>query len=908
MVAWWANRALVGLGILCIGAWSWGQTFTVVGQTGSSLNLDATTRITLNVQYAGTSTLTNVVPELTLPSCGQISLNGKLVNIFSSSYAGWNSGSGFVIQPIPSWTPGTNKSIAFDIHLFDNPGNGSSICADLCPSGVQFGLQLSGTGFGPVQANANGNLSMVKPAANQYRLQSLVIKWTNLHPTFLFAGQTINAPFTVVTQHPDVSVPGTKVLLYMDWFTTNGHSNFNQWDLPVANSCAFSNLPTFMFSAQVFPGVVIDGTGTVPNIGAGSVVNTKPFGGAAGPNEGDGINFIDVTNLTPTCGGTVLGRIGFNTSTVASIVGTNLDMTWRSCRLYTAVPQACQVLTSSFGPPPTTTQFISLFTDSKGKISAQADVPSAWKSGADLSSAFTIKWYLRSATTFTQLTDTGTDGIKLTLDTQTGSLPAGYFIEARITHTATNSVVSFSSPIHGFDYTSVLEDMDGTEIPQDAFLDPGETANFNIGITNNSGANATALLLGVGVVSQSGLVTTIQPGSLNTSLNNGSSTNTSFNLSLLASQACTPIEFFYEVQHTRNGFVTNFRKYLTLTANCQTTEIVYPTSPSGLSTWCASIDNQACGASLDGSNAGWSYDTNWLGTVSDPDDADTYFTLTSPEVNVGANPNFSLSHIPELNLNVSGGVLEYSLKNGSTWGPWLDLVTAIETYEGTQIYHPLAFPNNLPSYLAGRRVWMYNNPPQTPLTFQDLDVNPSLFGSAQKVRFRFVFQAPYLNQRTSSVHQWQVLDFAYSSESPLVDNIFAAGNLSFAYCDTIMFQINQVSNYNVSWYSSATRLQNNNPNHTETVTNSNVMAWLNNLPAPPSTTTTFYVKITDTFSGSTRILPIEIVVPQGGVPTLPSMRPTWRLDPNSFGFADLNTDNRIDVMDFIIRENNSLCD
>lgn len=887
------------------------QTFTVTAQTGTSLNLDTTTRVTLNVQYTGSTTLTSVVPILHPPSCGVVTIGSESVNIFSTAYAGWNNGSTFVVQPIPSWAPNSSKSIAFDVHLFDNPGGGNSICTNLCPGGVQFSLGLSGSGFGPVSASANGFLSMTKPETNQYRLETLFVKWDNGSPNFHVSNFSQDLLFQVVNHAPNLTTPGTKIFMYMDWHISNPRTCFTQYYQGVGQGGCAVNMGAVLAQDNPFSGSIIDGTGTIPaaGVGTGGVVLQKPLGGASG-NAGSGINLLDITTKSATCGGTVFSKLGFSSSTTQFV--NNLiphdPLTWRSARIYVGVPQSCEVTTAAFGAPPTATDFLSLSTDSKGLIEAEIDVPSSWKSGSDLSSAYSIKWYLRDGSTFTQLTDSGTDGLKITLRASQSGFQPTSFLEARVTHVATGSVTRFDSPIHGFTYEADLNTFTGAEIPMDDYLDPGETVNFDLAITNQSGASASGLSLSTGIVTSQ--VAGHSAGTVPGTLAHGGSHNAPLQLTLLAEQdECGTLEFYYQVQHMRGSFTTSRKEYLTLTTNCQDTQLSFPSVPGDLASWCAAVNSGPCVPGLSGSGAGWIFDGTWLGTVSDPGDANKVFSLTSPPVAVGSSPRFTLSHTPHFNLNISGGVLEYSLHNGTNWGSWLDLITAIEAKEGVQIYHPLEFPDNLSSYLAGRRVWMYNTPPTAPVTFSELEVNPTLFGTASQVRFRLVFQAPYLDQRSTGFHQWELDDFRYHSVQPLLDNLFGnQPNLSFAYCDAISFNLAQVGNYQVKWFSSASGLLNDNPDHSETVTASATLAWIYGLPAPPTSTTTYYVRVQDLYSGAVRVLPLTIIVPTGGVPTLSSMMPVWYKDPLTYPFADLNGDGQINSMDFVDRENNSLCD
>lgn len=304
----------------------------------------------------------------------------------------------------------------------------------------------------------------------------------------------------------------------------------------------------------------------------------------------------------------------------------------------------------------------------------------------------------------------------------------------------------------------------------------------------------------------------------------------------------------------------------------------------------------------DQERSSWIYDgSSWHGTINAVGDR---LELYSPEnAIVGTDTRFNLTHIPRFVAFASGGVLEYSVFDGS-WGPWLDLILELETAQNTQLYYSIPFPESPGAYLSNRRAFMRTSLPSDPIGFDDFVV-PETFGAHEgmPIRFRFVCEA--VNASLGEHPNWRLLDFRMTTTLPVVDNVFGVENLSFFHCQQIVAELAEPSDYEVWWYLSRDDLVADRFLHYDSVSNSNVISLPDGL-IDPTQGVDGYVAILQNNTGTKRILPFNVTPSGGGIHYM-EICPNWR-QTSAPSEVDLNHDGHIDVRDLVISVSESPCD
>ena len=880
------------------------QTFTVSSRVGGDqLVLDDTLQVTFTVQMTGaSSTLSNVLPSLAPPACSVINVSGKDISIFSTSYVGYKNGATTVEAAVPSWTSGTSKELVFNVHLYDNVMGGQSICTNLCTGQIEFIIGFTWQGQSTtVLGGSSNNLRFLRPDENVVNIVERASHMAIPLPNGGLIAHSDEFPWPLAGVNPlqtNLTNPDTKIYLALDWYTF-GFSPTSMFDFfiyPFSRTCSINHLHISTGQVQLYNGTLVDTTGLVAGTTNG-VVPLAPPGGAGnvGAPDGSGWNFYDLSSFNPTCG-SVRTAIDYSNPPYSIIFDLFRTAVIREVALFIGVQGSCQPLTFAFGPPSPEFEITEFHTDSRGNIRATANAPTLWKTGADLSSSYAIDWYARTNQSITKLTDINSDGVKLTLDVDAAfAITDDLVIEARVRHIASNDSVSTISAVNGFSYALGGFGFLNAETPiADSFLDPGETLVLPYQVTNESGDTAFSVSVEVGVDPAVSTEAFPQNSAIPATLTDTQQVVSNLSYELFAAPACDQSFFYVEVSHVRGSLTTSYREYFSVGTNCENTNV---TEFRSLSNWTPAPSAKA-GVS------GWTYNNGWFGEA---DNASQLYTLQSPVVRTGAFPSFDLTHLPNLPLNLAGGVLEYSVSpNGSTsWSSWQDLVLQIETFEAIQIYHSLVFPNTISSSIANRRVWMHLNPPVSPLILSGEQINPNLINPLvdKYIRFRFAFQAPYLDQNRSTSPSWEISDFTFKSQQPFFDNVLGALDLTFFSCETWAVELSVADSYSAEWYESLGDLYAGTPSYTTQSVN-NVVTW--DLSIPNLTVdTTIYLRVVSDTTGIARIFPVSITVPQGGVPSLASMLDDWREDDEPL--SDLNADLIVDILDYVFRENEDVC-
>lgn len=900
------------LAAMCVCGLSWAQTFQVTGKTGDSyLNLDETHFVTYTVQLTNSATLSNVVPELIPPVCGEVEIGGEMVNIFDTSFVGYKSGVSWIEGPIPSWANNTTREIAFYIHLFDNPPD-HSICTDLCPSGVRFELDFTSDSLSmPVTAGSSAYLNMTRPTSNVIGLTDRAA-WFHDYLGMIQLFLPFDWAIYTHTLTEDPTDPEVRIFMMFDWNanTTNLGAVFEFFYYPIKDFCGVVMSDAFFFGqVSQFDGVIYDETGTLPS-GAGGLVTQAPLGGAGTQYDplGVGMNFWDITDLTPSCGGSMRTQLGYTPghsySATIDISASTPPCVLRDAAIFLGRPRQCSSAATIFGPPTADFYFTSLDIDSSGAVQAEVAVPALWASGNDLSAAYSIEWFLRSKNVFSRLVDTNPDGVKVTLNASTqGWLFGEHYLEARVKHISSGSYVSVFSPKHGFYYNQQEAVFANGEYPTpDGYLDPGETMTLPVTMTNQSGESATGISITLGYDPGSGISMDTNSYLPSSSLPDGQGQDAEFDYQLLyVPGGCQDAHIFTKISHHRGAFTTSYTNWRWLTTNCQDIPVTF----SAWDDWVPKSGD-------------WAYDAenhSWSATAAD---ASTTYVLESPnghpDAIVGSDPVFIIDHDFAFDLNQAGGVLEYATSpDGVNWSAWHDLIEEIEEGEGVQLYHPLPFPDTVPSSIANRRVFMSLNPPTHQRIDGEADPNGFPIFKGDKVRFRALFQAPYLDQNRGLIQTWTINSFQFTSTQPRPDTLFSIPRyLNFISCLPVDLPVGDVDNYALEWYGDQSAAQdalyclyNNSPASTDPDFSETVALWAD-YPPPQEDVATYFLKITKHATDEIRIIPFNMNVPLGNVPARSYMIPHWFLKPPD-AESDLNEDGFVNIADFVKRENDDVC-
>jgi len=791
-----------------------GQTFQVTSRSPSGsdavLMLDQTLAVTFTVQGSGVPSV--VTPRLevapTTPSA--------VANALNITWTG--------TSPIVNWNSGS-RSITFNIHMFNVPG----ACAQLADFQLFFeSPQLAN----PVQASVIGQaLRFETPTNDVISLDKEISRINEVPPFPLNGGRydfflTVNSSIT----DEDLNDPNNRIYFYMDYHARIGNSttvisttpeNFFVFILyflsPSPNICRFNFFEDAVNNNTLVEGTVIDRTAPTP-----VTFQTARYGGDGdGPFDvRQGVNMWDITDVELlNCSGTarqnivnLFGELYQSTVQVDSDQGII-----RSIRLMLGRESGCFTQAAAFFDPPTFNEFHiqDVFISSIGEVRANLAVPSGtegWRTtptSTTLKSDYRVRWFLRSGDTVVPL---GGETQSLSLDFD-ASLniddPSGFFLEARVRHTPTDSLVSASSESYRHVYSYQLnpggvvfqnaeQNFSTGAANPDQFFDPGEIVRLPYviddptnGAVNQSLFNETGYVVdlnGNGQIDGSDRFVNdnqAQPGVNVRILPVETVTDTSGSFvipfQLLQAGQGDRIWFYIETERTDQATsqISTFRRYVSLndlfalsvTLNTENTELV--------SNYNFSVNNGGWveDPPTDGAPAGWNYTGQaWLGEgPTEIGQSQTLFTVRSPVLPLGLDGALEFWHRPNFTFNQSGGILEYRIwpASGSP-SPWSNFIT--EVCPGCGIYDPIPFPDNFNSYLSGQQVWMGLN---SDLRMEGLDIPNSfvqtLIPGQDRIQFRFLFQDPSLNPTptdSSGPTEWELQSFLYSTFQLLEDNLF----------------------------------------------------------------------------------------------------------------------------------------
>ena len=929
----------VCLALIWFGDLSHAQTFNVISRT--SLNdffntLDSSYIVRFNVSLSSPTALTNVVPTLTPPNC----LDGSGLPVFNTTYQGFTGQTDPTNLVIPSWTNGQQRELIFLVHLYDQQGGaGSDYCSGVLCSDLDFNLQFSYTGqTSPVAAlDPNDELSFQQPQDGFF-----VEDIHSITPSGPPACQSYSqAVFTIALQpqtfnHSLLSDPDIRVLMGVNW---NIHLDQTVPpddipDLPFSNGIGIFLYP--LSSSHIFDLVqqvssqglnMVDQNSRIVDED-GEQFTLGPLGGKgpAGLNcNYQSWNFFDITNRNVPGGQvkTVLNNLPVNSEIQAGIGVTLIN--FRRAGIFLARQGSCSTSTA-FGDSPNDFQItaLNLLPGSQATVSVQ--VPAAWKSGSQLTSAYQIQWFYRNHNTYKKATKPGGGATALRNLTETIALPyaapANFAIEARIEHVSTGSVVSVVSPRHQFNYTGLASGgFSNAEASPDIYLDPGESYVIPATVQNQTGKTVQDVKIKLGVTGPAGidvglsgetaaLTTYADPSGIvfsQASMPNSQLVDIDLIYQLLCmSQSCQDISGYMEFSFRDGAFNTSYRQNITVPGNCQFENQTISMDGSwtalecfGTPTPCqdSNCTNVDCSTN---SPYGWAYaNGDWTGFTQS---IDFFYTLQSQSLNVGSAPSIHMNHDCDFDWRDAGGIVEYRTgPDGVNWSNWNDLIIPIEGQAGMEYYNSTTFlpgdiPANVDNIIGNRRVFMKDFLGASIVQDWTHSVPAGLFNQA-KVQFRITFQQPQNDGITAG--SWTVSDFDYISQFPVSDNLFKIPTgLMFSSClDTIVLLPGVGGTFDYHWYSSLEDLATDNWDHYSTDG-----TWTG-FPIP-TTDATYFVKITNA-NGTSRIGKFTVQA-ESMVPPLSLVVEYWRAF--SFpGTADINLDGQVDVLDVALQVNLDEC-
>lgn len=871
----WVRVGALGAFLACYGA-VFGQTFTVNSRTtpsGELLKLDQSLTVIYNVTATG---LTQPVIPVLRPT------NGSLANSISVTWNGTSATSSLT-------------NLSFNIHLYNN--------TSLCGQAIDFELVFYSSQFSGSRTATPNSSSLMRfssTAGGQITLTHKIIDTPTLPcPLSSVSPSTYFMSPTGVTQTV-INDPNNRIYFLADYNLAGAswHSQFNFFLYALNGNQCTLNASIDLNSFPIVSAEITDQT-----VSPARTIVQAPVGGAGSCGLNDhGYNLFDVTNLDPVdsdCATTVRQSIDYHTGSgiyqlfwsyggFAAVV--------RKFSIYVGQEGSCSALVNNFGAPPAASDFRveDFYISSFGNVQASLTVPTGWGSNGTLNSNYRVTYYLRTDSGMTAL-GSETQSLDVTFNTaQTITTPANYFIEARIRKTDTNAVVSTTSSAYRHIINYAVQTVSFSKAEQaaigggvDHFLDPGETVSLPVLLTSSDGSNLPTLNALSGVVidtnannavdgSDTVLVSnTPTVGGLNVRLlpvqfpAGTTSRTATLSYELLTSPTTPAVWFFSDITRTdSNGTTSTFRQYLSLRQllsdvrdlNGQNTAEEYAYdfgSSSGTPDWTTTDTFPS------GSNSGsWLYSSPSFGRVAWVGNGGTLaaysseiLSLVSPWLPLGDSTSVDFSHLPQFSFNQSGGILEYRSRNNAGVTQWSNLV---DDYGPSGVLNEFPFPENPPSYLSGKKVWMSNESQSESVT---VNIPDSLGDLRNDVQFRFLFMDPSLADtgRSDGPTHWEVYDFTYNTIRLTTDNIFGVdeAQLTWDACDSpriVLKQTAPISSANLTfeWYSSLDNLYNgisagNTPGSTGL-----------DVPFEPTVNGTYNYYVRIKYLGTERIIPVVV--------------------------------------------------
>lgn len=913
--------------------------FSVNDSNVPDLGLDQT--VLISIRLTATENLTNVEPDMLEPSCLDFFGDG-VVNI---TYAGDGSSANgpFTLRPLSSWNNGQTKWLGFYVHLLNSQTlceNWSSRCGGLMDFRVQVAYNSASRGEGIF----NTSLSADGPEPN-----TLVVDHRLMESPLSMCQQLIGGGITrgnLLNYGTPADYQSKRVYLGINWFTNIAAHGFTFLDGFGTFTIAGSGTNGTLNVRQEYV------AGNIPLIDQNTRIedeNGVPFvmgppGGLGDINEvcpppTHSWNFLDVTDA-------VRGRLpNINTNPIFDLTPGRTVGRFRQVALFVITEKNCEPLATVFGTPINNAfHFTSMELDdsfgSENRVRVGVDVPAAWLASPNLlKSDYQVRWYYRNGNTYSSASVVSASNDFRSLNPVL-SIPVSfgdeYQIEARITHTASGSVVSTRSIYHPLRYQVTGSDsIEGDD--QDNYLDPGEQFVIPFRLTNTSSAALNNVEITMGVETSGNVLMAFRNGSGPArmgetanfgavSIGSGQVLNLDLEYELIYTDlVCAPLRVFIEVSSTVDGVDTSYRRTFDIdTANCS-----FQTAVSSLNTQngASSFSTTWTATNYTGSpvpcgdpncsnatpipfpvvNDGWFFNSStgvWTGSSLIKN---RYHVLESPSLVTGLNPAIFLQHFNDLEERFAGGVLEFSLDGGQTWQ---DLIRAMEVansplrlYNKFFLFPPINanFQDNI---IGDRAVFMgmscIGQPCSANHDLFDENLNrqvieddgeafplpPTIFQGSSTVKFRFVYQIAVL----PATGNWIVDQFEYHRDSLVADDFFQVGPLEANTCNPAV-SVNPAGNgpFTFEWYSSFERLQDDLPDEV-----TSVGTW-NGFPVP-DTDSVYYVRIIDN-NGVERVHSIDIEVIGGGAPPLSFEINNWGVIYNAA--ADLNSDGFVDVRDLI---------
>ncbi|MBO1320063.1 hypothetical protein [Acanthopleuribacter pedis] len=935
---------------------AFGGQFTVTEQltnVKSFQNIDGSVTVAFRVSYTDLLTndpVRNVVPTLTVPDCA--AFGGEVV--FNTTYLG----RGFpnpTIGAVPTWNNNATQDLVFNIHMFNNstfcplnnetPINLDEVCRTFTLSFTHFDQRS------PVEALDPNNLLLFEnPVTDGFKIIH-TLSATNpariqeqgncgLYTT----NATIQIPVNRFTPNASiVNDPNNRILWGIDWnLNTNNQSVPVDYRIGIGNllfpigNLSYNLWQHFLLPSDNVPMIydempqsIVDQNGTNLVLG--------PLGGNGESNAEDcdleTWNFLDLTGVTVE--GTPIRQQIINGTLALTL---NIDrggtfISFREAMLVVATENRCE-FGDAFGMGPTESQFkfASVNDTGGGLVTVTLAVPDAWKNatnGGQLSSDYTIDWYYHNATSLAEANLVDDSAANARNLTQTLSLPgnAGDFgYQARITHSASGSVVTVDVPADAFSYGDLdRPSIVNAEAFPDEYLDAGETLVMPFTLLNGLEETVNVeVVFGVTEGNHSMVFDAnfgdnrTQISSNRFSLSDAVLGGQSFGGDLQATLAattvvCEPITFFVETHYTLNGVTYSTRRTFSEEANCLLDNSVFEIGTDytakelfGVPDPCANSNctETNCGETDDcppPPGVGWQFESGkWVGKTAD---IAVFQTLTSPVypvVNTGAS--ISLNHQANLSLLAAGGILEYRTRADaeSDWSDWFDLILPLETALETPLYNTRRFgtlnpPND--QIIAGRLVFMRQLQPQSIVA----DLPESVLSGSQ-ISFRFTFQ----QNVSGDLGQWTINDFTYATTAaadnefnPTIAPIFNIGPCT----PDLSIAVNSNENLTFQWFNNFQSLVNGTPAATTTSP-----TWVNVSKTESGSAFVMVKADNQQVETTTRIFELNVTV-NGGVPPFGALRNAWLQTVDTPGAElDIVADGQVNVLDMTLQVTATDCE
>lgn len=828
---------------------------------------DSTATVQVQVRNDGSDSIPWALPELDLTGCASPSEFNVTV----------------LDGPFLDWPPQTTRTFRAAIHLFEQSGCG------LCGSEATFTVSLhEGNGT----RTAAGNASVDMPQAGYAVVEQLAhlsdppgwITWTVETNYPMWTSPTIATPIDAAT----------KVFLALDWDTMGWDPNivFGWLSYPTGDGCGINHTHFGNGELTLFQGPLSDTTGQVAGTVAGSVP-LQPLGGGGGQfgAAGSGWNFYDVGDVSLGHCGTVRSSLGYTTSPyITTFEMFQVPVNIREMALYLGRPTSCEPGPYAFGTAPAgSLKLHSLMVEANGDVRVEIDVPTAWKSGAQLKPDYAITWQYLHRTGVRTLT--GIPPRQLDLNVQVSEWGPNSQIVAQIEHLPSGSMVSVKTPRPPFAITRQSSSFVGAESPPDNYLDPGETETVTWQLENVGERTAVSTTVAVvesnGWQARSGVVTAPTP----TSINSGDTRTVVTTHELLVAECCQSLSASLQVMFTYDGATLSLPLELPFQVGSDP-DTEYTSIDSS---WTASVGTwNGSAVTPGGSGTGWTWSGGWS-VQGDAVNTDSVYQLTSPAYALQGAASLQLNHMPGLPL--AGGALEVRTHENGSWSSWSDfmLIPEIQSQLLTTFrYNSSPFYNDPDSYFADRRCW----------TFRELsDIHSwsvNFDWDVDQVAFRFTAQEPYWTSGWDHMW-WRILEMTLGRDIAAPDQFLLAGELPTP-CEGLPIHVPvNLGWYTTRGYASTAALLAANPSHEQSGT---LVQW----PDPPSPLPgdVLYIEV-ERIDGARRIWPIEPTEASWGGQPVPDFLTGLLTWTTSDPIYDLDDSSEVNVQDFVIIINAEAC-